>query len=216
MSSYATLADLPIELLVKIVKLVPQDDLCTHIWFYQSSPAAAATYDFVGDGFWKDACLDSGLGFVPQLDKEDSETCWRDIVMDCVKHDAACKRSECGLSLLRTNRKLVALPRRHDQVKTHDALQGITFEDVPWIKDILRDTRLRMDTRAHRAYAINNPVHLGCHPMAYRSFATFPPQEQLRVERIGFKFYKESNRMIPVENKFGVTVYDVIRTIYDW
>ncbi|RDX54117.1 hypothetical protein OH76DRAFT_1064439 [Lentinus brumalis] len=97
-----------------------------------------------------------------------------------------------------------------DLEELHPALQGVTFEAVPWIKDVLRDARLSTRYRAEDAYAFRHPIHLGCHPLACRSFASFPPVQILRLSST--KGIKLGSSV--VENRFGVTVYDILQALH--
>ncbi|TFK92474.1 hypothetical protein K466DRAFT_228569 [Polyporus arcularius HHB13444] len=89
-----------------------------------------------------------------------------------------------------------------DLEELHPALQGVTFEAVPWI--------ISTRSRAEDAYAFRHPIHLGCHPLAYRSFASFPPVQSLRL--LPPKGIKLGSSV--VENRIGVTVYDILEALH--
>ncbi|RPD73352.1 hypothetical protein L226DRAFT_561383 [Lentinus tigrinus ALCF2SS1-7] len=188
-----------------------------------SSPIVAAWYDSDPDpdAFWQCVCWKNGIGLITQLDKPDSDTCWRDIAIGCIESDGHCLRPGCGRTLLLINSRsmrsgyIVSDPitnwDRVPRLALHPVLQGITFEGVPWIQDVLRDARLSTTTREEKQYAFRNTIHLGCHLLAYRSFASFPPVKRLNLSPPkGLKLAREV-----VENSFGVTVYDILRVLHD-
>ena len=94
---------LPIEILLLIKRSIHPSDLRTHVCYYLSSPKIALLYDSAkeGDAFWELACWYCGLGVVPS--DEESGKSWKDVAIDCIKHDGFCTIPWCGENRLRQN-----------------------------------------------------------------------------------------------------------------
>ena len=97
---------LPPELWVYLKSCIPPWDLRTHVCFYQTHPFFAALYDSEADAdaFWRRACWLCGIGWIAELDRK-SDTCWRDIAVECIERDGFCTLPGCGERLLRYNRE---------------------------------------------------------------------------------------------------------------
>ncbi|KAI0960403.1 hypothetical protein AcW1_004926 [Taiwanofungus camphoratus] len=192
---------IPNELVLIIIEAIPKSDLRTHVCFYQTCPRIAALYgtETERNAFFRRACWLAGLGCMPGEDPD--QVSWTDIAVDVIKRDGFCKHPKCGRSLLDHNAVCLAeCGDSHTLPEVSPDLHGI----FPLISLTVEE---RAGTPAHlNAILLSEDgqhTELYSHPLAIRSFATFP---------IGTRYHFSSFiGMHPpmVQRDSGITVWDI-------
>ena len=98
---------LPTELLQTIKFNIDDDDLVSHVHFYNLNDRIGALYDHAFDDpnsvFWYTICRHIGLGCLPDDIHELGDVDWKDIAFKCVAHADVCTHPGCGVARLREN-----------------------------------------------------------------------------------------------------------------
>ncbi|KAJ3487683.1 hypothetical protein NLI96_g3362 [Meripilus lineatus] len=214
---------LPVELLSEIKSHIPLHDLFTLVCFYKTCTKFAQLFGSVQTQakFWESACLLAGLGCLPGERAEEVD--WKHVAFDCIERDGSCKHPECGRARLEWNEadkmadttSLAPVPTwetfdalvaqgNWSTTCPNEAIRGIALAKHSFT-DIGEDAYLRQYNDIHdekEESDENLKQYLWDHPIACRSFATFPPTRSMCV----FVF-EDSKR---VQNENGVTVWDEI------
>ncbi|KAH8107847.1 hypothetical protein BXZ70DRAFT_16356 [Cristinia sonorae] len=229
-----TILDLfPVELLAMIKEYIPQGQLMTHINFYLSFPPVTPSLygnDEQQELFWEKACAQAGLGYRQRELNNMQQVSWRRVVWEEIVNHLECDHVECGQGLLqfvsdamesqitidlndctRTDFFSV-IPDSPDKFSNgtivNPVLGFIHFPDkLPGInvfqffeRDMyLYDPKKKVQDPARQL--------LDLHPIAARSWATFPPSRRVLLSGT------YHNQPLVVENVFGVTVWDVHLTL---
>ncbi|KAH9944675.1 hypothetical protein B0H21DRAFT_446866 [Amylocystis lapponica] len=226
------LSRIPIELRCMIKEFIPVSDLRTHVCFYKSYKNIAALYDDDDkhELFWKRACWFAGLGLVREEDPQ--HVSWKGIAFECIERCGFCKHPHCGGVLLERNaammadvedslahaeqdeiRLLVECPVPVDlypgwlDMKTNPVLGNLAFDNhgvpihVPNHSDLV--TSLQPDGVPH-----DYDRRLRLHPITLRSFATFPPVDDICLLSLYDIDFPDICRTS------GVTVFDLQLALY--
>lgn len=99
----------PVELLAMIKDFIPQYDLRTQVCFYEAFPPI--TSSLYGDEeqeerFWETACVQCGLGLLPEETLNPQDVKWKKIAFECIDNDGFCDHEECGGARLDINGEL--------------------------------------------------------------------------------------------------------------
>ncbi|GBE87400.1 hypothetical protein BKA93DRAFT_753989 [Sparassis latifolia] len=211
----------PNELLLMIKARIAETDLRTHVCFYNSSTRIAGMYGNVWEQeeYWKKLCWLNGLGLLP------GESCksvsWKQIAFECVEDDGFCDLPDCGGNALVKNVALMAAAdynlERPTQALAHKEggpdldcsplLSHIKFRsNQEWSWRMKPDYDAQLYVRPSEAQS-SWGRRLHAHPIACRSFATFPPIQRLNFSELyGLEFH-------PTKRTTGVTVWDVQSTL---
>ncbi|GJE99947.1 hypothetical protein PsYK624_162230 [Phanerochaete sordida] len=215
-----SLLDLPTELLDMIASEFAPLDLLSHAAFALLSPR---TYARFPEDTW--AKLTRAAGFGRLL----GETCsWRAIALQCARHAWACEHPECGMGLLKqTVREMEEAvdfwgervwsdplfeptdPNSDGEeingpVNSTYLVRAISFRRRSFLEDTCPgtgDVPFLTSTDAIPGMTARPRESLHEHPVAYRSFATFPPINVLRFANIAVPL---------VENPGGVTAGELL------
>ncbi|THH30445.1 hypothetical protein EUX98_g3741 [Antrodiella citrinella] len=219
----------PVELLAMIKEAIPQGDIRTHVHFYMSFPPI--TPSLYGDEeeeekFWDTACMQAGLGLLPGETLHPENVRWKKIAFDCIQYDGFCDHVECGRDLLDDNADYMNT-QIDDNLR--DISRALFFSLIPDEPDVHSKGTVISSTLGYIHFhdqkprlnefrppeddaflfdpesSVQHPPHqlLRGHPVAFRSFASFPPTRRMMIGGTPHKDF------IEVENVYGVTVWDV-------
>ncbi|OBZ74123.1 hypothetical protein A0H81_06224 [Grifola frondosa] len=233
MKSQSTFDDLPNELILVIKELIEDTDLRTHVCFYHACRRTAALYDKdmkTQNAFWERCCRLSGIGSLPE---DGQDICWKAIAFECISKDGFCTHPHCGVTLLEANvlGMKYALDLRVEWNEHHPEHHFRSWSDYMSVADEL--DKLRIPPHALFKHITFSPIRTGVendarvccvartspsrdcqhslcalylHPIARRSFATFPPLDTMWLAGyVGL----EGREYMNVENARGVTVWDI-------
>ncbi|KAI0794396.1 hypothetical protein C8Q74DRAFT_1445786 [Fomes fomentarius] len=224
-------AAFPAEIFLAIKTCIPLADLRTHVCYYTCSSRIAALYDSEPnpDSFWHHACWSCGIGCSKQMDgKLRQLTFWRDLAIKIIRCCGFCVHPQCGEALLEYNRKRIAQalqtvdPFSIKQDWSIDDLDieiaGFTHAVLPQLAFLSRYVPRGPLAALRQAYVRDagvkgipsNPAMLEDHALLLRSFATEIPTDMIEL---GLGDGQIRSR-VPSCNPRGVTVLDVVLTIY--
>ncbi|GJF00611.1 hypothetical protein PsYK624_169050 [Phanerochaete sordida] len=228
----SSLVDLPNELLLLIHSEIDEYDLLTHVCYLQLCSRTRACYARSPPRFWRRLARTHGLGLSRM--EEDTELVWRKVAVECAEHVWVCQHPECGEQRLKENRE--AMDKAILQWEDLDCEETIVHDEVwdgtdpggdntpstlflhidfnsafPCVEDseskrskgILKCAFLKATPPV--AYRTSDLVEY--HPVALRTFATFPPMAMM--DTYDPKHY-DSDGGLQIRNPDGVTVYDVL------
>ncbi|GJE99950.1 hypothetical protein PsYK624_162260 [Phanerochaete sordida] len=233
-----TFLDLPNELLLFIKNDLGRD-LVAHVCYFKLCARTEACYDDVGapSAFWKRLVRANGLG-LSQLETE-TVTCWRKIAFQCAEHAQACEHPACGERTLEDNRLLVqkaeaewpywnvleAVPYRLPRVLTRlyrAEYSSTIFSHIDFTNefpsplhselrravDITKCAFLRPEIA--RQWRVSDVMQN--HPIALRSFASFPPVDGMKlINPRPFEIDGSlSDRLLETDSPGGITVHDFL------
>ncbi|KAI0699588.1 hypothetical protein BC835DRAFT_1412571 [Cytidiella melzeri] len=222
-----TEARLPTELLLIVKEFIPLFDLRTHVCFYNTCRTTASFYGNNSEqaAFWRRVCALSGIGWL----KADSS--WKEIAFETIVKDGFCSHPHCGGTLLDWNATRVANAMRLYDWDPEEGAWDAAFDEhaVEWTREdrpvlvcssIFRHIRFSdnalppwymamTDPRLHTDADAPAPSQswIAAHPVASRSFATFPTVRRMRFH---YNNYTYGNK---ADSAMGVTVWDVLRSI---
>ncbi|KAL6300624.1 hypothetical protein BKA93DRAFT_828929 [Sparassis latifolia] len=211
----------PTELFLMVKEYIPHSDVRTHACFYSTHPRIAAIYDANAedqDLFWRHALWLSGIGL---LDGEDPEKVqWKKLALGIVDRDGFCTNPRCGGALLEQNAEDMRKCMEH--AERPFAPFAAYPADAPVALPLLTNAFLAIDAEfvgtkpselvripTGQSTSAGKPIYtpLRAHPIASRSFATFPP-----IQQMWFNPYV-GQKLGPASRRYGVTVRDVLETI---
>ncbi|CCM02645.1 uncharacterized protein FIBRA_04749 [Fibroporia radiculosa] len=211
---------LPVELLLAVKESIGDCDLRTHVCFYNTCRRVAALYDRDGENIWELLCRHVGLGLLHEETRHREEISWKKIAFDCIAEDGFCSHPLCGTRRLTENARSMQEAIRKWGMKFLDSgkaykpdsrLQGVI------INPVFEHIGFQLGHPLQMQFPTEDDAFLHCddipgypqarrtlckHPIAYRSFATFPP---LRWMTLLISPALEYDLL----NHSGVTVYDI-------
>ncbi|KAH9928759.1 hypothetical protein B0H21DRAFT_120247 [Amylocystis lapponica] len=198
------LLDLPNELLLRVQEFIPDEDLRTHVCFHHTCPRVASLYGDTDEQelFWQKTCRLAALGLIED-EKEDSVS-WTAIAFDCIARDGFCKHPQCGGGLLERNaREMEKEPSLDDEgMEISECHYLFSWLEFCKHRTGMEDGFLRPNSK-DVTLAIVPSLLLRNHPIASRSFATFPTMGAMVICTIAGHDTPE------VVRPSGVTVWDV-------
>ncbi|CAL1708165.1 unnamed protein product [Somion occarium] len=222
----------PVELLAMIKAEIPISDLRTHVCLYKAALRFADLYedDDEEDEFWQASCILSGIGFI---EDEDAWTTWKSVAFECLDEDGFCKHPQCGGARLEANTrgmvKFMNLSAKPTMQELQEAI--LQCKNVEWVNHspLLKHFCFGspMARREHGHFhhlEVEEDTYLDhpdikeddppeyqwkLHPIARRSFATFPVAKALHVFKPIADFGGD------VENLYGVTMDDVVTRLHE-
>ncbi|KAL4252634.1 hypothetical protein ABKN59_005290 [Abortiporus biennis] len=223
---------LPNELLMMIKEEIPESDLRTHTCFYNACSHFAALYgnERNAERFFEKAYILSGLGLGP--DEEPGHISWINLATRIIRQDGFCDHPECGGTRLDENAELMLISEfkpnepywsslniyGHDEDDNLDypdenendlqasLIPNPLFEHVAFSEQEKKSPEEETFFQYSTGTCAKNTSRLHLHPIATRSFATFPPVCTAWV--VGC-----DDVVIKPMNKFGLTVWDVVASM---
>lgn len=226
------LLDLPNELLHAIREHIGPRDLLAHVAFLLTCPRTSACYAMTATppGFWRKLLRASGLG-LSTVEKDTERRCKR-IGVECAKHAWACPDPACGMARFEGNRALVhkaeqgwpnwdiekaVAPQEvqehaKGEIKTNGIFARLSFNNrfpVTAFSDARRGRHIQECAFIRQAAPGWSSTDLiKHHPIARRSFATFPALTTMCILNLA------DNPSYPygldIANPAGVTVHDYL------
>ncbi|KAH9951878.1 hypothetical protein B0H21DRAFT_714656 [Amylocystis lapponica] len=205
---------LPNELLILVKENIPEWDLRTHVCYHHSCVRIAKLY---GDNkeqeiFWRRACWLAGLGCI--RDEQSRLVSWTDVAFHCIARDGFCNHPQCGGALLERNAHLMETEDAHlhklmmafnytelDEVEEQPLLEWLEYSKEHQDFEPEADGYLRPESE-DIAEAIVPDLLLANHPIACRSFVTFPPLPLLNISVLALE------RSPTFQRESGITVWD--------
>ncbi|TCD65603.1 hypothetical protein EIP91_002450 [Steccherinum ochraceum] len=219
----------PVELLTMIKEQIPQSDLRTHVFYYMSFPSITSSlYGNLEEEekFWETVCVQAGLGLLPGETIDPQSVSWRKVAFECISYEGLCDHPACGQELLDANADYMYYQIDDD---LHDISRNAFFQVIPDGPDLHSAGTVINEVLGFMQFHDRKPLGdevrpptkdifmyysdreeqdpprqlLRYHPVAARSFACFPPARRLLIDG------PVKDNFIPVENAYGVTVWDV-------
>ncbi|KAF7797328.1 hypothetical protein EIP86_008523 [Pleurotus ostreatoroseus] len=201
------------------VSNVRRFDIMTHVNFCRVSQSVRALYDMRHDeDFWRIQCFMNGLGYVQICDGSESSLSWKKIAFEAIEHVDTCDGVCCGRAQLQKNSRALNEYVSSDNSYTYydgtqaTMLKYITFRRSHCFDGLKRDPVYSMERpyleafRPSKLESEDNYEPLFEHPIAFRTFATFPPIKRMNL-------MLNIHDLPNVQNKLGVTTADVCRSI---
>ncbi|GJE99931.1 hypothetical protein PsYK624_162070 [Phanerochaete sordida] len=230
------LLDLPNELLLAIKAHIDPADLLTHACYHQLCERTEACYDdsAAEPGFWRALVRANGLGL--HALEGDSERTWVRVGVQCAEHAWTCREGACGVARLEDNRKLMqdtakewsewdfgravspeesyAAWRRC--IAANPLLGRLSFNSnfpVPFHaeSELSRQVAKCAFIRQQNLSGWSHDDLLASHPIALRSFATFPFLTHFKT--LSFDNEDFGSYRLQAENEHGITVHDYLITL---
>ncbi|GJE99929.1 hypothetical protein PsYK624_162050 [Phanerochaete sordida] len=231
-----SLLDLANELLLAIKAHIAPTDLLTHVCFLQLCARTQACYEGAAGvrGFWRALVRANGLGLNDF--ERDGERTWRRVGVKCAEHAWVCADGACGVARLEENQKRIQ--EAAEQWPEWDSSKAVTpgeayavgggeitpssllgrlglnsdfphplCEELQLRKQIKQCAFIRKDDTPGWSRA----DLLKQHPVALRSFATFPFLTSFYMLNLHDQEYLESE--VQPENKHGITVHDYLTAL---
>ena len=101
----------PLEIFLLIKECIADDDLRTHVCFYQTDRRIARIYDSDKDAdkFWARLCWFCGISYLAaedgSPDSSNDPGFWKKLSIKLINRDGFCSDPECGEALLEYNRE---------------------------------------------------------------------------------------------------------------
>ncbi|GJF00717.1 hypothetical protein PsYK624_170150 [Phanerochaete sordida] len=237
-SRKTTLLSLANELLLLLRDNLEPDDLLAHACYYLLHPRTRACYAAYDNDprFWTSLLFESGLA-ASCCEADPSGVVWRRMAIECAEHAWECKHSACGIQRLEENRARLQRARELRDPELWDGCSPLDTTDADkvairiqqnplfeWIDfnsafppvhlpDRMRSILIGACAFLRETLDDNSgwlPTDLiGLHPVACRSFATFPPINILAIREDLLNRGKD----LIVTNIHGATVLDALTAL---
>ncbi|GJF00714.1 hypothetical protein PsYK624_170120 [Phanerochaete sordida] len=233
-----SLLRLPAELLLHIRDHLGPSDLLGHASYYQLHPRTQACYAAYDDNshFWIALLFENGLA-VSSFEANASGVGWRKAALECAEHARACAHPACGMQRLEANRARLQEERSSweredwdgqspldtahatefaDRITQNHLFELIGFNCEFPPPDLPEDIRgflvgacafLRESPGSDDGWLPTDLV--GRHPIASRSFSTFPPVQYFSIAEDILERYED----MVVRNCRGATVHDTLTAL---
>ncbi|KIP03041.1 hypothetical protein PHLGIDRAFT_16137 [Phlebiopsis gigantea 11061_1 CR5-6] len=179
-ASQGLLGMLPNELVLMIREAYPASDLVFHARFDQLSEHVPRLYDADTD-FWRRLCYSNGIGC---LKNEESRMMnWKALALECELHTRICYQPGCGEAKLSENTTWTSNRLRQKEPIVTVRASGQSVKDT-------------------RPYSSHDDLNQ--HIIALRSFACFPPVDNMQVN-----LFTTTTPSLCVNNVSGATVHDI-------
>ncbi|PCH40819.1 hypothetical protein WOLCODRAFT_150847 [Wolfiporia cocos MD-104 SS10] len=232
-----SILDLPNELLMAIKECIPLSDVRTHVCFNNCCTRISSLYDLVPDEFWRQALFYSGIS--PE-DDDEHET-FKNAALDYIASDGFCTHPWCGGQLLEYNAREMEsllegipgilhlfdedsdLPDYELAQHGHPLLAHVTLHTASG-RFIAPTEEAEQSTwsvvKAYHKVAGTATLNLAYHPIARRTFATWPPLRSmsltLYLDPAKFWGVEVPDVLLPDSvSEYGVAVGDVISALHE-